>query len=145
MIKVKKIRPMFTKLITTANVYENNEGEHGIISRKAGVLKEYQKVVAVGSTVRGIEVGDMVLINPTRYAIKKRPDNSITNDIEGGNPVLSYSFDYVDIDGTPHLMLEDRDIDYVIEDYEEVDNVINSALITPSSSLILPKESSLIL
>ena len=64
MLKIKSIKPMFDSLVTTMNKYEEDGYENGVIVKQAGVLKEYQKVIAVGPAVRNIEVGDMVMINP---------------------------------------------------------------------------------
>ena len=60
MLKVKKIKPMFTALITTMDKYEKDVKIGGLIdtARQQGGLKEYQKVLAVGSSVRNIKVGN---------------------------------------------------------------------------------------
>ena len=67
---IKKIRPMFTSLITTMDTYKVDVmNEFGLIesNKTVGNLKEYQKVIAVGPNVKNIEVGDIVCINPKRY------------------------------------------------------------------------------
>lgn len=139
MLRVKKIKPMFTAIITTMDIYEEDgRTTSGIIdaTKQRGTVKEYQKVVAVGDSVRGIKVGDMVSINPTRFAVRKNHENSIKNDIEGGNPVLEYRFDQVLIDGKAHLLIQDRDVEFIIEDYEEIpDNATN--LVTPPKDIIV--------
>ena len=73
MLKVKKIKPMFTALITTMDKYEKDIKIGGLIdtTRQQGGLKEYQKVLAVGSSVRDIKVGDVVCVNPARFAVRK--------------------------------------------------------------------------
>ena len=51
MIKVKKIKPMFTALITTMDKYEHDKHTNiGLIdsAKQQGTLKEYQKGLAVG-------------------------------------------------------------------------------------------------
>lgn len=124
MIKVKKIKPMFTALITTMNLYDSDTvGESGIIdpTKQKGTVKEYQTVVAVGNSVRDIKVGDLVCIDATRFAVRKNKDNSIKNDIEGGNPILEYRFDTVEMDGKNYMLLQDRDIQFIIEEYEEIE------------------------
>lgn len=122
MLKVKKIKPMFTALITTMDKYEQDMkvGELIDIHRKEGSLKEYQKVLAVGSSVRDIKVGDLVWINPTRYGVKKHQEGSLKDGVITDNPIISYNFDVVEMDGKQCLLLQDRDIDFIIEDYEEV-------------------------
>jgi len=121
---------MFTKIVTTADKYEEDITNGALISKQKDTLKEYQKVVAVGTSVSGIKVGDLVSINPTRYAVHKRKDNSLVNDIEGGNPVLSYKFDFVLLNNVPHLLLESADVEYIIEDYtEDIIQVPNKEII----------------
>ena len=60
---------MANYLVTTKNEYtEEDIKKEGLISAKVvGSLKEYQTVVAVGPVVRGIKVGDLVCIDPSRY------------------------------------------------------------------------------
>lgn len=134
-IKINKIRPLFTSIVTTMDVYE--ETECGAIDAyKKGTIKELQTVIAVGSTVRDIKVGDVVSINPTRFAVRKNPPNSIKNDIEGGNPVLKYEFDIIELQGKPCLLLQDRDINYVVEDYVE-EEIKEQMIIVPPKKEIL--------
>lgn len=140
MIKIKKLKPMFTSLITTMDMYEHdNVTAGGIIEsqKQKGTIKEYQKVLAVGGSVRDIKVGDLVCIDATRYAVKKHQDNSIKVDIEGSNPVLEYRFDIVEMDGKKCLLLQDRDIQFIVEEYEEIPEPKESKLIHPSSDLIV--------
>ena len=66
--KLKEIKPMFNHIVVTTDCYDIDHKTGGIIdSSKAGKIKEYQTVVAVGPMVRGIEVGDVIFINPHRY------------------------------------------------------------------------------
>ena len=60
MMKIKKIKPLFNSLITTMDKYEEDVTNNGIIDtkRQEGSLKEYQTVIAVGTTVRDIKVGN---------------------------------------------------------------------------------------
>lgn len=139
MIKVKKIKPMFTALITTMDCYnEDTETSGGILdpTKRKGTIKEYQKVVAVGSQVRDIKVGDMVCIDATRFAVRKHKDNSIKTDIEGSNPVLEYRFDIVEMDNMPYLLLQDRDIQFIIEDYEVIEDPKKSSIIQPPTLVV---------
>lgn len=139
MLKIKKIVPMFNRILVTCDKYEEDVIEGGIVRITAGTIKEYQKVISVGSTVRGIEEGDLVLINPTRYAIKKHKEGSLKDGIVSDNPVISYNFNFVEINNNICILLYDQDIDYIIKDYTEVPNNINK------SELILPEEKKLII
>lgn len=120
MLKITKVKPMFNTVITTANKYEEDYRTGGLIdpSKSKGSLKEYQTVVAVGSMVKGIEVGDKVMIDPTRYAVMKHKAGSLKDGVIEDNPVVGYNFKTVYINGTLHLMLVDADIKYVFEGEE---------------------------
>ena len=122
MLKVKKVKPMFTSLITTMDKYEKDVKIGGLIdtARQQGGLKEYQKVLAVGSSVRDIKVGDIVCVNPARFAVRKHQAGSLKDGVVTDNPVTTYNFDVVEMDGKQCLLLQDRDIDFIIEEWEEI-------------------------
>lgn len=133
MLKVKKIRPMFTSLITTMDKYEQDKlTDGGLIdtSKQQGTLKEYQTVLAIGDSVRNIQVGDLVCVNPARFAVRKHEKGSMRDGIIADNPVVTYNFDVVEMDDRQCLLLQDRDIEYVIEDYEEIPDPTPSSLIS---------------
>lgn len=119
--KPTKVQPLFNKLITTMDVYEDDVTIGNIIQKTKGNLKEYQTVVAAGTMVRDIKVGDIVAINLKQYAKMKHKNNSLAEDIIGDNPVLSYNPPIILVDDKPHLMLEDRDIDYIVTEFKEED------------------------
>lgn len=135
MLKIKKIKPLFNTLVTTMNKYEEDVTTNGLLldmKQRSGEIKEYQTVVAVGDTVRSIKVGDVVVINPKRFAIKKHQNGSLKDGVITDNPVVEYQFDVLEMEGEQYLYLQDIDINYIIEDYEEIEE-------TPSS-FILPEE-----
>lgn len=89
MIKINKmIEPMFNRIVVTHKQYSREEAQTvgGIYTQMEGKTMEYQTVLAVGPTVRGVEVGDLVCIDPSRYAqlLHKEGltniDKKITND-----------------------------------------------------------------
>lgn len=125
MIIVKKIKPMFTGLITTMNMLEEKDmlTKGGLIDvrKQARTVNEYQTVIAVGPHVQNIKVGDLVRINPTRFGKPYQKQKSISSATEEYEAVMSYQFDTVEVDGKICLKLQDRDIDYVVEEYEEFD------------------------
>lgn len=140
MLKVKKIKPMFTALITTMNKYEHDVMTNGGLidtTKQQGGIKEYQTVLAVGNSVRDIEVGDVVCINPTRFAVKQHRAGSLKDGVIEDNPVVKYNFDVIEMDGKSCLLLQDRDIDFVIEEYEEVPDPTPSSLITPEEKKLI--------
>lgn len=140
MLKIKKIKPMFTSLITTMNKYEHDvKTVGGLIdtTRQQGGLKEYQTVLAVGTSVRDIKVGDLVCVNPTRFAVKKHQPGTLKDGIVTDNPVTTYNFDVVEMDGKQCLLLQDRDIDFIIEEFEEVPDPTPSTIIQPEEKKII--------
>ena len=129
---------MFTALITTMDKYEQDMTTGGLINvtKMQGGLKEYQTVLAVGGSVRDIKVGDLVCVNPTRFAVKKHQAGSLKDGVISDNPVTTYNFDVVEMDGKQCLLLQDRDIDFIIEEWEEIpDNP--SPIIQPEKKKII--------
>lgn len=139
MLKIKKIKPMFTALITTMDKYEQDVTTGGLINitKMQGGLKEYQTVLAVGGSVRDIKVGDLVCVNPARFAVRKHQAGSLKDGIISDNPVTTYNFDVVEMDGKQCLLLQDRDIDFIIEEFEEVPDPAPSTIIQPEKKLIV--------
>lgn len=140
MLKVKKIKPMFTALITTMDKYEHDMmvGADLIdVTRREGSLKEYQRVLAVGNSVRDIKVGDLVWVNPTRFGVKKHQEGSLKDGVVIDNPIITYNFDVVEMDGKQCLLLQDRDIDFIIEEYEEVPDPTPSLIIQPEKKKLI--------
>lgn len=140
MLKVKKIKPMFTALITTMDKYEEDVRTSGgllDVTKQQGGLKEYQTVLAIGSSVRDIKVGDLVCVNPIRFAVKQHQAGTLKDGVVTDNPVVKYNFDVIEMDGKQCLLLQDRDIDFIIEEYEEVPDPTPSTLIKPEEKKLI--------
>lgn len=138
MLKIKTIKPLFTSIVTTGDKFEKDVTVGGIIQQdqKKGDLKLYQKVLAVGSAVRDIKVGDMVMINPIAYVRKKYSKDSVQNDMDN-NPTLSINIPTVpvtDEKGNTQecLLLTDRDIQFVFEGEE-----VNESIIVPEKKKLI--------
>ena len=117
---------MFTTIITTMELMKDEDmvlKNSGLIdaSKMKKTIKEFQKVVAVGPQVRDVKVGDIVCVDPTRFGKVVHKPGSIQEATVKDNPVVEYNFDIIEIDGVPHLKLQDRDISYIVEEYEEFD------------------------
>lgn len=139
-LNIKKIRPMFNQVITTMDKYSDDEMKTGSIidvSKVNNPIKEYQKVVAVGPMVRNIEVGDIVMINPKRYGKVRHKEGSLKDGVITDNPVISYNFNVIELNHTPFLLLLDQDIDFIIEEYEEVEDSPQSDIIVPNNDIIV--------
>ena len=136
---IKKVKPMFNRVITTMDVYETDQYKGNMldITKQKGTIKEYQTVVAVGTTVRDIKAGDEVIIDPTRYMIVKHNDKSIKKNIVGDELNVGYDIPTMKLDGKEHLLLFDQDISYIIEDSEEVEDPAESKIIKPEKPSII--------
>lgn len=137
MLHIKKIKPLFTSIVTTGDKFDEDVFENSLIVARKGDLKLWQKVIAVGSSVRDIAVGDMVMINAANYAVRKYDKNSIQNDMDN-NPTITFKFNWVTVDdekGEPKdcLLLNDRDILYSFEGEEKNEVVIKP----PKKTLIV--------
>ena len=131
MYNIKKVRPMSNMLIATMNKSENFEyasGSNNIIdptSTTRGGIKEIQKVIAIGPMVRTIKEGDTIHINFSRYAVKKyAPDTLKGNMDELTNQITGYNLNTIILEDKMCLILFDSDIDFIVDDYEEVHNPI---------------------
>lgn len=111
------------------------------VTKISGTVKEYQKVVAVGSNSAGIEVGDYVMINPMRYAVTRHKEGSLKDGIISDNPVIGYNLPIIEINGVDHMLLETADVMYIIEKFEETEEPKKedpkSALYVPESKIII--------
>ena len=127
MLKIIKCKPMLNHIITTANVYEESQINGGVIDDEGkleGKFKEYQTVAAVGPHVRDVQVGDLVVINPSAYCKPrhKTKADSIKGLMGEDEVEMIVEFPIIDINGEPHLFLFDRDIDLIIEEKEFIND-----------------------
>ena len=138
MLEINKIKPVFNKIVTTCDVYQMGKSTGGIIIKTDGTIKEYQRVEAVGSTVRDIKVGDIVMINPKRYLVARHNDkpDSVKN-VNGDEVTFSVDFPILEYGGKKHLLIYDQDIDYIIDGEEVEDEQTKSSLILPNNKIIV--------
>lgn len=125
MTKLIKIRPQFTKILVTADKYEEEQFIEGTdildTNKKIVGLKEYQTVLAIGNEVTTVTPGAIVCINPADYIVKKYNKDttkSQMNDVY--NPVLEYNFPMLIVDGKECMLLKERDIDFIVEEAENI-------------------------
>lgn len=139
MLHIKKIKPRYTKLITTADRFEEDYTQKGIVISAKGVIKPWQTVIAVGSVVKDIIPGDKVMINYDAYRKKKIDPNSIKNEMTVDNPVVEEHLPYIEMDDKKgntkeYLLLEERDIMFPFEGEERKE-----------TTLIMPKKKKIII
>lgn len=151
MLKLKEIKPMFSQVLVTENLYGwDDKNESGIITATKGDIKPYQTVIAVGGDVKQVKPGDVVAINFYRYAELKEDQNSLK--AMHGNSVVKLRLDELELtndegDTVTCFMIDQRDIKYILTDYEEVTYDDKDNLVTieqPKYSLILPKKDLLV-
>lgn len=140
MLQIEEITPMFTGIVTTGDKYEEDMyNDAGIIEASKGDLKTYQTVLAVGSMVRDIKVGDQVMINVMNYAKMLNDPNSVKADMNVMNKVVEWRFNWVSLmrDGKPTecLLLNDRDILYSFKGKEVQGK--KPMIITPAKKSII--------
>lgn len=135
MLKLKKITPVFNHILTTKHTYDKDVIDNGMIVKTAGTVKEYQRVIAVGSTVKVCKPGDVVMINPTRYAVMKHQDGSLKDGVVSDNPVVAYNIPVINLDGKDHLLIYDTDIQFIMDKFEEVED-LPSLYIAPAPTIL---------
>ena len=121
--KIKKVRPMFTAVLTTARTYVGDVKTQGGLfdpTKMSGDLNIFQTVVAVGTTVSGVKEGDIVKVNYKRYAKATHVPGALD---EGENKIvdnmsITYEIPVIDVDGQQCLLLQNNDIEYVVMEYE---------------------------
>jgi len=122
MFKIKKVRPLFTGIITTARKYTGDMTTKGGIlldaNKVMGTINPFQVVVAVGAMTKDIKEGDVVKINFKRYLVPLQVPGKIENNVQSSKMKATYEIPMIDIDGEEHLFLQSNDIEYVVEDYE---------------------------
>ena len=147
---LKKIKPTFTRLVTTADRYtfEDSITETGmVIPDMEGAIKDIQTVVAVGDGVREIKEGDKVSLNFKRFAQYKYSKNSAKADMEEyNNQIVSYAFTFVEIDGVDYLFLDNQDVEFIIKEYKEVEVALPDTITEApkATNLVKPSTSTLI-
>ena len=121
-IQPKKIRPIFTQILTTMYKYPEDMVVNGVIdtTRRKGDVCAYQQIVSVGNAVRSVEKGEWVQINPMRYAKFKHEKGSLKDGVITDNPIIGFDFPVVTIGEEKYMLLDERDITVIIDEYDEV-------------------------
>lgn len=145
MLKLRKITPIGSQVLVTESLYGwDDANEAGIIVHKKGDIKTYQEVIAIGRDVSFVKPGDMVEINFFRFAELEKDPKSVKS-IEGSNRMVSLRLNEVEMEGTDGepvncFLIDQRDIKYILEDYDEVtyEKKKEVLIVPPKQKLILP-------
>lgn len=119
--KIKKVRPLFTGVVTTAQKYVGEiTTESGLVlaNKLEGQLNNYQTVVAVGKMCTDLKPGDVVCINFKRYLKVKHLPGVIEDNIQSDNMKGTYEIPSINIDGHDFLFIQNNDIEFVVDEYE---------------------------
>lgn len=113
---IRKIKPMTRHIVTTMDRLEVDDDKLIVdIKESLGVVKDIQKVIAVGPHVREIQPGDYVKINPKNYIKVK---HSLKEDLTNENEMeVKINFPVVDLEDGRYLFLWEDDVDFVIEEF----------------------------
>lgn len=129
MKKLKKVTPRYTKVLTTANIDKEIVHVPGTDIEDPNKTREgysgLQTIIAVGDTVRGLEPGMNVLVDFERYARpRQRPVQGLKNSIKGEMMTeLEYAIPVMVIDGEEILALDDNDIKFIVDEFDDCDEV----------------------
>lgn len=119
--KIKKVRPLFTGVVTTAQKYVGDiTTESGLVltNKLEGQLNNYQTVIAVGKMCTDLKPGDVVCINFKRYLKVKHLPGVIEDNVESDNMKGIYEIPSINIDGHDFLFIQNNDIEFVVDEYE---------------------------
>lgn len=124
MFKIKKVKPLFTGIITTAKTYVGDQTTKGGLlldgTRRAGELNCYQTVLAVGEMCKDVKEGDIVKLNYKRYLRVDHNggmiDKGMNKQYDKMNVV--YEIPKIEMNEQDCLFLQSADIEYIVEDYD---------------------------
>lgn len=145
MLKLRRIKPIGSQILVTESLYGwDDVNEFGIIVHKKGDIKTYQEVLAVGKDVSFVKPGDVVEINYYRFAEFEKDPNSVKS-LEGANTAVNLRLNEVEMEGADGepvtcFLVDQRDVKYILEDYDEVTYDKKKMLVVekPKVKLILP-------
>lgn len=127
MFRIKKVKPLFTGIITTAVKYKGEVKTNGGLlldtTRMEGSLNPYQRVIAVGDMCKDIHEGDIVKINFKRYAKAKHLPGAIdeAENKQFDNLSITYEIPIINMNDVDCLFLQSNDIEYVVVDYDGIE------------------------
>ena len=79
--------------------------------------------MAIGPDVRRCKVGDIIMVDPVRYAVMKHKDGSLQDGVVADNPTVAYNIPIITIDSKEFMYLFDTDIQFIIDKFEETEDL----------------------
>jgi hypothetical protein len=111
LVKNFPLKPRYSQVIITLNSLE----EDGQVVLSNNVLSDIQYVVAKGSMVNDLSVGDKVIINIEKMMVATRVDNGNSVDT-----VMQVKVDTIDVGDDTFAFIDDRLIKSIDERKDEV-------------------------
>lgn len=114
----RKIRPVSTGILTTADRYTDDDFTDGGVlelNRMKGKVKLKQKVLSVGDLVKYCKAGDIVEISPVHYLSPEvQKQVMATKDVEKVKKVYyNYDFPMIEAFGQDCLFIDQSDIRFI--------------------------------
>ena len=128
---IEQIEILNNEILTTAERHKSSGitllGKVQELETMDGQLKLWQRVEQVGPMVRNVKPGDMILINPTRYGIKKPGREYEENTILDSNGGIKkkgvgdfiVKLPVVMVAGEEKLRIFDSDVDCILKSWRE--------------------------
>ena len=117
LIDIKKITPSYNFIQVTA---DRDTEVSGILRDPECPYSTVQKIVAVGPMVKNYKVGDLVMLNLTRYRKTSIPKDSLKEDMNGVTEIVKYTMPVIELDKNEYMLLTDSDIDFTIDEYDQI-------------------------
>jgi hypothetical protein len=114
-----KIRPRANEIVISANFIIAANEDKKVIDKDQQMIyfDEFQTVLRVGSVVRDINVGDVICVNPKRFAKYQEQKSRVRAAVEGYEKVLiGYDFPIISTSFGDVMLITDGDVKYIIED-----------------------------
>ena len=122
--KIKKIKPLFNRVLIQIIKQDLDYSKVGIMSGKYGEKGEpklLQKVYAIGDMVSRVKVGDYVAVDWEKYMVPLTKSSGMNIDGEKRMyiNILESKPIWIGDEPTPYYMISENDILYVAEEIEE--------------------------
>ncbi len=112
------IKPRANEIVITANIVVVNEDNKKVIDKDQQQMwvDPYQKVLAVGSVVRDIKVGDIIAVKPDRFAKYQEQKSRVKAAVDGYEKVLvGYDFPIIELANANVMLISDADVKFVVD------------------------------
>lgn len=125
MLRLKRIRPKFDMVVTTADKYEGDEIVNGVSVPTKGLYKEFQDVLAVGPNVKDVKVGDKVKVDLTRYRrmtheqVQKSREERFSELDTTDKSGIVYVVPTEVVDDKEVFLLREADVAFIVEEFDE--------------------------